>query len=670
MIAITTKIKSMRSRILVFIIANFFFNLMALAQNGDKDPVLFTVAGNPVPVSEFIYIYDKTNGDKADYSKSSLEEYLDLYIKFKLKVQRAREMKLDTIPDLIDELAGYRKQLANSYLTDRQVTEKLVKEAYEHMQQDVDISYIMVKFGVKTSPNNDTLAAYQKINEAKQKLEKGESFAKIARAYSDDESVVINDGHIGFVTALFPNGYYNLEKAAYTLPLGTIHGPIRTKDAYFLLLIHKRRAARGEMEVAHILARNDKSGDEVKARLRMDSIYQRLEAGESFEDLAKAYSDDKVTGPKGGYIGFFGINRYENSFEDAAFSISEDGQYTRPVPTSIGWHIIKRISKRDNSFEYQKARLQNKIKKFYRFEQAKKRMIERIKKEGNFMQFNTTLKKFTDSLDQNFLTYKWKAPKGKSKDILFVFGNKMKVSLNDFTKYLQQSSRKRQRMGQHASTLAVALKMYQDFVSENAIKFEERQLEVKYPEFKSLMREYEEGILLFEATKRKVWDKASSDTLGLEAFYEKMKENYSWKERAVVSQYSLKKGHKQLITEARDFASKNPRKKVLEHFNANEKQKILFAKEKTIEKGRNEVLDKMTWEVGALSPTEISKRDQSYNFLKIEKVLPPAQKSLKEGRGYVVADYQDYLEEEWVKKLRSDYKVEVNEKVFENLIRK
>jgi len=642
---------------------------LSQAQKEDKDPVLFTVAGKPVHVSEFIYIYEKTNGDKADYSKSSLEEYLDLYIKFKLKVQRAREMKLDTIPGLIKELAGYRKQLANSYLTDREVTKKLVKEAYEHKQQDVDISYIMVKFGVKATPENDTLAAYQKITKAKQKLEKGESFASMARAYSDDKSVVLNDGHIGYVTALFPNGYYQLEKAAYTLPLGKVQGPIRTKDAYFLLLIHKRRPARGEIEVAHILARNDKSGDEVKARLRMDSIYQRLEAGESFEDLAKAYSDDKVTGPKGGYIGFFGINRYEKSFENAAFSIPEDGKYTRPIQTSIGWHIIERISKKDDSFDYQKARLQDKIKKFYRFEQAKKRMIEGIKKEGNFMEFNTTLKKFTDSLDQNFLTYKWKAPKGKSRDILFVFGNKMKVTLNDFTNYLQQASRKRQRMGQHTSPIAAALELYQDFVSENAVKFEERQLEVKYPEFKSLMREYEEGILLFEATKRKVWDKASQDTLGLEAFYDKMKENYRWKERAVVSQYSLKEGSKHLIAKVRDFASKNPRDKVLEHFNAGEKQKILFAKEKTIEKGRNEVLDKMTWDMGSLSPTETSQRDKSYNFLKIEKVLPPAQKTLKEGRGYVVADYQDYLEKEWVKKLRNDYKVEVDDKVFENLIR-
>ncbi len=657
-----------RLMILLFVVS---FSQLLFAQK-DEDPVLFSIENTPVHLSEFKYIYTKTNGDKADFSKASLKEYLDLYTNFKLKVRKAKDMRLDTIVSLQQELAGYRRQLADSYLIDREVTEKLVQEAYERTKQDVDLSHIMIRFPENPTPA-DTLIAWNKTMEAKSKIGNGESFEDVAVAYSNDESVAKNRGRIGYVTALFPNGFYALETAAYEIPTGKVHGPVRTSAGYHLLKIHDRRPARGEIEVAHILVRNDKFPNMIKVREHIDSVYNQLKAGADFEQLARSYSDDKITSNKGGYIGFFGINRYEKAFEDAAFSLKNDGDYTSPIQTSIGWHIIKRISlKRDEPFPIVKSRLQTQVKQDARFELARTKMIERIKKEGNFTENRTTLNNFIATLmadtTESFLTYKWKAPENSSKEVLFTFGGDMKVTEGDFADYLERASRMRQQMARQG-VASVATELYDAFVDENALKFEERQLETKYPEFKSLMREYEEGVLLFEVTKMEVWDKASQDTVGLQQFFENNKSKYQWDERAVVSQYTLVDNAKDKINEVREFAAKNPVEKVLEKFNTGP-EIILTVQERKYEKGRNELLDRMTWKVGELSIVEISKRDKSLNFLKIEELLPASAKSLQEARGYIVADYQDFLEKKWLEDLMKTYKVKVNEKVFNSLVRK
>lgn len=642
----------------------------AFAQS--EDPILFTVDDTPVHLSEFKYIYTKTNGKEADFSEPSLKEYLDLYVNFKLKVQKAKQLKLDTIKSLQQELDGYRRQLADSYLIDREVTDKLIEEAYERSQQDVDISHIMINVPPNASPEED-LQAQNRLKEAKERLAEGASFEQIAKEYSTDKSVSKNGGHIGWVTALFPNGFYNLETAAYTAPIGEVVGPIKTDAGYHLLLVHARRPARGEMEVAHILIRNDKMPDTAQAHRLIDSIYQQLQAGASFEELAKQYSHDRVTAPKGGYIGFFGINRYEQSFEDAAFALENDGDFSKPVKTSIGWHIIKRISlKRGEELRRVKGILQNKVKNDARFELAKRAMVERIKKEGGFSENRTTLEKFIATLEadsaETFLTYRWRAPKNPSTEILCQFGEGFKVSLGDFENYCQRASRKRQQLAAQGIR-AVVEALYQDFTDEQAMRFEEQQLEKKYPEFKSLMREYEEGVLLFEVTKQEVWDKAAQDSSGLAAFFEKHKDNYQWDERAVVSQYSLSNSAKELINQIREFAKNHSPDEVLAKFNPADGDKILSYQRRTYEKGRNETLNKMKWEPGSMSAVSINKRDRSYNWMKIEEILPPAPKSLDEARGYVVADYQDFLEKKWLEQLKKEFKVKVNEAAFNTLVK-
>lgn len=653
----------MTKNFLSFLVLSLAF-LVNLAAQKD-DPVLFTVEGDPVRVSEFKYIYSKTNGDKADFSEESLEEYLDLYTKFKLKVQKAKEMRLDTIESLKQELAGYRRQLADSYLIDKEVTEKLIREAYERIQQDVDISHILIS----ATDDNDAIK-YQEALEVKKKLDTGEDFGKLAVEFSDDPSAASNKGHIGFITAVLPNGFYALETAAYTLPVGEITGPIRTGAGYHLMRVEGRRPARGEIEVSHILLRKKEGRDPEEMSQRMDSIYQALLTGAAFEELAKSYSEDRMSAPQGGYIGFFGINRYEKTFEDMAFSLKEDGEVSKPFESSVGWHIVKRISKRDiQPYEVEKSRLENKIKSDPRFEKAKQSMIERIKKEGNFKEYPEVLKQFIDRESDTLLTFRWRLPEPLPQQSLMELGEKT-YSLGNFMEYLKgDASRKRLSMSQTTELATAVQTLYEDFVDASCMKYEEQQLEKKYPDFKNLMREYEEGILLFEATKVLVWDKASQDTTGLAAFFEKNSGRYRWEERARMSLYRVGGNARDQLDTIRAYVENHTSDEVLSKFNT-EEQTIIAVEERTLERTRARMLGRLPWRIGGMSDSVPVNRGSIYNFYKIEEILPPGPKTLSEARGYVVADYQDYLERQWVEELRDQYKVQVDKKVFNSLVKK
>jgi len=649
------------------IILFFSISICLQAQNS---AVLFTVAGEPVELEEFKYIYEKTNQQNADYSKVSVDEYLKLYKKFKLKVKRARDMKLDTIVSLQKELEGYRTQLANSYLIDKEVTEKLQQQLYKRQKQDVNISHILVKCA-KDAPPADTLAAYTKIKNIYNNLLKGGDFEKIAAVQSEDKTAKDNKGQIGFITAMLPNGFYALESAAYDQVPKQIGAPIRTNIGYHIVRVNEVRPARGEMEIAHILIRYPEKGDKSFAKTKIDSVASALAKGGDFDQIAVAISEDKVTAPVKGYLGFFGINRYEKTFEDAAFALEVDGQTSQPFETSAGWHIVKRISKKEQRpYGLAKGELQRAIKKDQRYELAQEAMLNRIKKEANYKVNEKNLDQYIGMLDEKFLSYKWKPAPAPNNTELFSIGGR-NITVNDFESFLGDSSRKRQRIGRSGDVAQTAKTLFKDYVKKECLAYEESQLEKKYPEFKYLMREYEEGILLFEATKMEVWDKATQDTVGLAAYFDKLKGRgkYMWKERAEVSFYTVKKEEAIHFEKVMKMAATKDTKEVLAKMNKPD-HTIVTVRKETYEKGKNKVLDAMQWKAGNISAPEKSKRDNSQNFMKIEKVMEPTEKTISEARGYIVADYQDYLEKEWIQELERTYEVKVNEKVLKKIIKK
>jgi peptidyl-prolyl cis-trans isomerase SurA len=648
-------------KIFLFVIITTFFSFKSLGQN---DPTLFTVSGNPVHLSEFNYIYTKTNGAAATFKRESVQEYLDLYTKFKMKVARAKDMKLDTIPALKEELSGYRRQLSDSYLTDKEVTEKLMKEVYARMQKDVKLSHILTKI-----EGTDTLTAYNKAKAILERLNKGEDFKALATTLSDDAVSKPRGGDVGYITAMLPDGFYDLETGIFSSTLGTHSGIVRSPLGYSILKAYDIRAARGEMEVSHIMMRKTKDGvPQPNAKLFIDSIYNLLQKGEAFDGLAQRYSDDHNSAPKGGYLGVFGIGRYEMPFEDAAFSLEKDGEYSKPIETSIGWHIIKRLSRKGiESYDAMKSRLKSKVQNDSRFELAKTAMVNRIKKENNFKENMPTFEHFTSHLDESFLTFNWVPTTEHTNDELFTMGGK-KTTVADFTKYLTALANRRQAYAANTANdfKKVSKMMYDEFINEAALAYEEAQLENKYSDFKNLMREYEEGILLFEAIKMNVWDKASQDTVGLEKFHNSRKDRFMWDERAQIITYSVSDSAKADLEEIRKFALKNKPEDVIKKFN--KKKDILSFTDESFEKGKNKAIESLAWKAATMSDSKQG-TDKAWSFMKVEKIMPKMPKSLKEARGYVVAEYQEYLEKQWMDELAKTYKVVINKDVLNSIVK-
>jgi peptidyl-prolyl cis-trans isomerase SurA len=648
-------------KIFLLAVVTTLFSFKSLGQN---DPILFTVSGNPVHLSEFNYIYSKTNGAAATFKRESVQEYLDLYTKFKMKVARAKDMKLDTIPALKEELAGYRRQLSDSYLTDKEVTEKLMKEVYARMQKDVKLSHILTKI-----EGNDTLTAYNKAKAILERLHKGEDFSALATTLSDDAVSKPRGGDVGYITAMLPDGFYDLETGIFSSTLGTHSGIVRSPLGYSILKAYDIRAARGEIEVSHIMMRKAKDGvPQPSAKLFIDSIYTLLQKGEAFDGLAQRYSDDHNSAPKGGYLGVFGIGRYEMPFEDAAFSLEKDGEYSKPIETSIGWHIIKRLSRKGiEPYDAIKSRLKSKVQNDSRFELAKTAMVNRIKKENNFKENTPTFEHFTSHLDESFLTFNWVPTTEHTNDELFTMGGK-KTTVADFIKQLTVMANRRQAYAANTANdfKKVSKMMYDEFINESALAYEEAQLENKYSDFKNLMREYEEGILLFEAIKMNVWDKASQDTVGLEKFHNSRKDKFMWDERAQLITYSVADSAKASLEEIRKFALKNKPEDVIKKFN--KKKDILSFTDESFEKGKNKAMESLAWKAATMSDSKQG-TDKTWSFMKVEKILPKMPKSLKEARGYVVAEYQEYLEKQWMDDLAKTYKVVINKDVLNSIVK-
>lgn len=638
------------------------------AQN-DTD-ILFSVGDRDVTVGEFKYIYTKTNGEAADFSRESLREYLDLYQRFKLKVHRAYDMGLDTVKSLQQELAGYRRQLADNYLIDRAVTDQLVEELYDRRKQDVNISHILIPLKKGAIPA-DTLNAYKQIMEIKQGL-KPNNFAEVAQEKSLDKYTNTKGGRVGYLAAPFPNGMYGLETAAYNAKINTVAGPVRTAFGYHLILVHDRRPARGEMEIAHIMTRKPAKGEPTEAKKNIERALALLENGQPFEQVASAMSEDKKTANNGGYIGFFGINKYEKAFEDAAFRLSSDDAYSGIVESKVGFHIIRRISKKaQGSLEEERAPITAKVKEDQRFESATQALLSSIRRRSNFKEDKAALGAYAARLaDSTFFSFQWKPMSKKSNTELFSMGDK-RVTLSDFEAYLLKNARQRVSRRRSGNSAEVATGLYNEFQEAELLKYAESQLEKDYPEFRALMREYEEGILLFEATKMEVWDKASQDSTGLAKFFEANRSNYKWKDRAKVSLYTVYPNISAKAGEIRKMAMNKDPEEVLNAFaEVGSPNKGLTVKTDFYEKGRIPKLADLPWKAGVTTKLDRSNQTGRFSFYKIEEVLGSSQKELSEARGYVIADYQDQLEKDWVDRLRKEYSVKLRKRVFEKLVRK
>lgn len=627
-----------------------------------NDPVLMTINGTDVRKSEFLNIYTKNNPNPK-FDKESLDEYLELFIKYKLKVTEAEELKMDTVTSFVQELEGYRQQLAAPYLIDKETNDELVKEAYDRTVNEVKAAHILIQDVNAQEASRQGKEAgeaeYKKLVEIRNEILAGKiSFEDAALKYSQDPSAKQNKGMLGYFSAF--QMVYPFEEGAYTTKVGDISMPIKTRFGYHLIKVYDKRPAKGQIKVAHIYTKAPESATEEekqKAKVKINEIYDLLKKGREFEDLAKEYSDDKTSAPKGGELDWFGTGRMLPKFEDASFALKNNGDYSEPVQTSYGWHIIKRLDYKDlPTFKEKESDLKNRISKGVRGQKSKESFVNKLKKEYYYKDYSSKwLASYSKDLadsnsvvsygDKNAFRYSLK--KG-------LFAKKTKVKVSEFSEFLEK----------HPSKTEVDVKAkYDVFVGDKLLAFEKSRLEVKYPEYKALMQEYKDGILLFELTDKKVWKKASQDTLGLEAFYEKNKENYKWEKRADVEIYTSVK--KDMINKAYELVKDS-------NFNANEVLKTVNKDSQlnlSVETGKFEISKKKELQgkdlkVGVQPPFV---QDSKFIFVKVDEVLPVSIKELDDTKGLVISDYQNHLETEWIKELKAKYPVKVNEEVLYSL---
>lgn len=629
---------------------------------------LFTYGTRSVAKDDFLRVYKKNSMNKApDMSDTALRSYLDLYALFKMKVAEADKERLDTIEKIQKDLDSYRKQLAKNYLTDEQVTNKLIREAYDRGKEDVHVKHIMIS----CPPGSDSTLAYKKIDSLYNVIAANKAkFEDIAKQFSDDKGSKDNGGDVGFMTSL--QTIYSIENAAYNTPVGKMSKPFRTQFGYHIIKVIEKKADRGQVKVAQILFLAPKSkGEEgmAAAKKRADSTLAAIKGGASFALMARQLSEDKYTVYDSGVMKPFGVGRMTPAFENAAFDLKKPGDVSEPIRTEYGYHLIKLIAKMPiQPYDSVYTQLKHKVENDSRAQTAREIFMAKIKEKNGFKEYAENINEIVNKVANS--TPDTGKMKGMFRVAEFSRMNKTLFSLagknylqSDFVKFLDNLTHGRLN-GPKTAVIKDAYNLYQTNVVTD---FEEHKLVDENPEFKIQMEEYRDGIMLFELMDRNVWSKATKDTLGLKAFYEAHKNKYVWEPGFEGSVYTFK--NKAALDTAQQLMNANP--------NMTDEDLVKVLNNSTnpdrvaIQRGRYEFSkfrDASREELTANRKKIINISNGTYKMVVARQIFnTPGVKTLDEARGYVVAEYQDALEKEWNAKMKATYPVKVNEKVFASM---
>lgn len=647
------------------------FLIFILSLNAqDKSAVLFQIGDEKIDAEEFWAIYQKNNNINQQNEKTSLNEYIDLYINFKLKVKEAKDAKMDTSSAFIKELSGYRKQLAKPYLVNEEVNEKMLRQAYDRMRTNIRASHILFRLAEYPSPK-DTLEIYQKAMQIRQDIVDGKfSFGEAAAKYSEDPSARDmdigngrpprpgNKGDLGYFSVF--DMVYPFEEAVFQLNKGDISNPVRTRFGYHLIYLTDKIPALGEAKAAHIFIQNNSSAELDSAKIRIDELYAEIKNGKSFEEIVLHHSDDKGTSEKGGELPWFAANRMVPEFI-ATISKMKIGDISVPIKTAYGWHIIKYLDQRPIAdFDKVKDEIKEKLKRDIRSEKGKKAKIAQIKTEENFKEYPSNLQEAIALIEPKFYIPNFEP--GSLSDF-----QKPVFSLRDslFTQYDFLSYFHQKKGSKIPDNLLVFVnQIYTEYVDEQCISFEDAHLEEKYFDFHLIMNEYRDGILLFDLMDKKIWSKASADTLGLERFFAKNQKKYKWKKRAELSVFHISDNSYIKQLEEMIVQSKSD-EEILQEIKIDSLNPVRLEKV-VIEKGKESDYKGLKWKKGAFYRL-LNDEGNTKAIVVFRKILAPTNKYLSETRGLVIADYQNYLEKEWISELKNRYKVILNKKVLRSL---
>ncbi|MCE2864802.1 MAG: peptidylprolyl isomerase [Cryomorphaceae bacterium] len=640
----------------------FLFGFLTQFTFAQKDPVVMTINNKPVTKSEFLQIYTKNNPNPS-FDKDSLDRYMELFQVFKLKVAEAEALGYDTLPRLQKELDGYKKQLALPYLIDSVQNQSMVQEAYNRTATEVRCSHILVKLDPNASPK-DTLAAYNRLLGLKARIEKGEDFASVAKSKlgSEDPSVVNNGGDLGYFTAF--QMVYPFEEKAYNTPVGTVSEPFRTRFGYHILKVTDKRPARGTIKVAHLMistGREATTETRQNAEKKINEIYDSLMAGSSWEKMVTAYSEDANSVKKGGELPAFGSGTSQRmvlEFEDAAFALKKAGEFSKPVKTQYGYHIIKLIEWTPvKSFDNMRRELQAKVNKDERSKITQDSFVQKLKIQYNYAyKGSKALVSMESQIDSTFFVGKWKASSVKSNKTLFVLDGK-KYKQQDFAAYMEKNFRSVRK----DAAPVVIKQLYQQWEKNQVLAYEEALLPAKYPAYKALVQEYHDGIILYEIMQDQVWNKAVKDTAGLRAFFMENRSKYAWTNRIDATVYECKDEFIAVQVYGMLVQSDTVNSKaVLDVINKDSELNLKVRMNK-FEVAQTPYLQNRNFTPG-LNP--VYSMDGKWYVVKVAALLPPAPKEYTEAKGLATSDYQAFLEKKWLEALRLKHKIVINEDVL------
>jgi peptidyl-prolyl cis-trans isomerase SurA len=619
-----------------------------------QDPVILTINSNNVHKSEFEQIYWKNKKEKLA-TKEDLDEYIELFINFKLKVIAAENKGLDTLKKFINELQGYKIQLEKPYLTDTSINENLLKEAYYRTVNEINASHLMIKLPPNPS-NDDTLKAWNKIIKIRKSIIKeNKNFEEQAEKFSEDPSAKFNKGNLGYFSAF--KMLYPFEEAAYSTPIGKISKVVRTRYGYHILKPNSFRKAKGKVKTAHIMFTVDPKsrGENEKAMQKINNLYEKLKNGDSFNELAQENSDDRNSAKKGGEIGWIGSGgNFYKEFEDAVFSLKNDNEFSKPFKTPNGWHIVKRLAFEPiGDYKKLKYELKNKIQKDARSQKTVSSFIEKLKDEYSLeSKVNEgEIYKLLNNKSFNFMDISYNKKLRNINNKILEFADKSYTNL-DFIDHLIRV----QSIDECKESKSKITKQFNSFVNKELIEFEKKQLPIKYPDFKALLKEYRDGILLFEISDQMIWSKAMKDTTGLKKFYSENSKKWMWDNR-IKAEFFYSDSKKQM---KKMYSLKKKRKlsndSIISYVNSLSAEKSTF-KSETEKLDNIKNLDVSSITVGLQKPIL---EDQKWKMINIIEILPSRPKTLNEAEGIIVSEYQSFLEKSWLIELKKNNNVQVN----------
>ena len=621
--------------------------ILAIAKG---DPVLMTINGKDIKLSEFEYLYHKNNQQQVE--KETLEQYVDRFVLYKQKVADAEAAGIDTTDLFIREFEGYQKDLAAPYLVeDTSYHWQMVAEAYERYKKEIDIDHFMLPLGNTPA---ETQSALNRMDSIRNCVLAGEKWDELAAKYSSDPSKARNHGHYGYISAgMFP---YSFENEVYGTAVGEVSKPFKTQFGVHMVRVNNMRD-RDDVHAKHILKlfpQNATEEQKAECKHKMDSIYALLKAGVNFEEMAKAESQDG-SARNGGELGWFGRGRMVKPFEDVAFALA-DGEISEPFATQFGYHVIKKVAHGVAPLNEIRTGLENAISRDERAGLIKERRMTDLKNKYNY-RLNPDFEKMLNTqlaagYDSAFVANNIKG----NKMTMFTFGGKHSATVGELMPHINPKS----RFATADDAKAYVLSCVEPVAEKALTDYHARELVKSNPDYRNLLNEYRDGMMLFEISNRRVWKAASKDTVGLENYFNEHRADYTWDEPRF----------KGIILSAKNDSVLDLVKADIQRMAADTLTEALHQKYGTdirmermvVKKGENNLADYLAFHEG-----DKPERKGYESFMILEGGVIAQPEEMADVRGAVTSDYQDVLEQRWKEELAVKYPAKIYQKVLKQV---